>query len=236
MKRHDMGRNDIVILGAGVTGLACGYSTGFTVFEKNSYAGGICSSYYFSDTKSGRATRRRSDQEDYRFEYGGGHWIFGAEKEVISLLDTFDTFKKYDRKASVYLPDLDLIVPFPIQNNLRYLPSELRKVIISEIVNRPPDTSPKTLNDWCDLNFGKTLSDLFFHSFHKIYTADLASTIQPQDGYKSPVNIEHIRAGAVADSSPSGYNVSFLYPEDGLDAIISKLSERCDTRYGYDVV
>ncbi len=60
---------EALILGGGVTGLAAGYASGVPVCEARPEPGGLCASYYASAGGAGHA---------YRFEVGGGHWIFGG--------------------------------------------------------------------------------------------------------------------------------------------------------------
>ncbi len=229
-----MEKSNTYILGAGVTGLACGYSTGFTVFEKQLYSGGICSSYYIAPPQSLRMTDRKNDQEDYRFEYGGGHWIFGQDDAVHRFLSQFDTLQRYYRKSSVYFKQFDCLVPYPIQNNLRYLPLEVSKTIIEEIIHRRP-VPVETMYEWCEDQFGSTLSTLFFHPFHKMYTAGLWKHIAPQDGYKTPLDIQSIVEGATSRVAPAGYNVSFVYPKNGLNALTSQMQHSCDIRFNAGV-
>ena len=52
------------IIGGGMTGLATGMASGFGVLERLDHPGGICASY---------------ERDGYRFELGGGHWIFGGD-------------------------------------------------------------------------------------------------------------------------------------------------------------
>lgn len=227
--------NNTVILGAGVTGLACGYSTGFTVFEMNSFSGGICSSYYLSHREQERKLIRRKDQNDYRFEFGGGHWIFGQNSAMVRFLSQFDMLKSYERKSSVYFKEMDTVVPYPIQNNLRYLSGNLVQTILQE-VSDPSEMVPRTMYDWCESHFGPTLSSLFFHPFHELYTAGLWKTIQPQDGYKTPLDIKRMIKGAHTSNVAEGYNVSFVYPKNGLNAITSKLQEKCNIEFNKKVI
>jgi hypothetical protein len=86
--------------------------------------------------------------------------------------------------------------------------------------------------EWLRHYFGPTLYEKFFGPFHALYTAQLHERIAPQDAYKSPVNLEAVRLGAQADVPPAGYNVSFVYPEQGLDTLARGLSARADIRYG----
>ena len=225
MKKLSNTKKDIFILGAGVTGLACGYNSGLTIIEKNNYSGGICSSYYLSKDKPSRLSIRREDQEDYRFEYGGGHWLFGDNEEVFNFISKFDSFKTYLRQSSVYLSTLEMFVPYPIQNNLRVLPNELVRTIISEIQRDRNRFSGATLYEWCEYYFGKTLSELFFHPFHELYTAGLWKDIEPQDGYKSPINLQQIIEGAKNEVHDAG----------GLSAITSKLESTCNIVFGKEI-
>lgn len=66
------------ILGGGITGLAAGLSSGLPVLEAAPEPGGICSSYYVRPGSDQRLAHAPSDENAYRFELGGGHWIFGG--------------------------------------------------------------------------------------------------------------------------------------------------------------
>jgi protoporphyrinogen oxidase len=86
--------------------------------------------------------------------------------------------------------------------------------------------------DWLEQNFGKTLLDLFFAPFHELYTAGLWTSIAPQDAYKSPVNLSLVIQGAFDKTTPAvGYNVTYIYPEEGLNTLAQRMAERCNVRY-----
>jgi protoporphyrinogen oxidase len=92
------------------------------------------------------------------------------------------------------------------------------------------------MKEWLLGRFGPTLCDLFFHPFHDRYTAGLHERIAPQDGYKS---MRHLGLGiqGASPSTPSGgYNATFVYPREGLDALASRMADRCDLRSGRRVV
>ncbi|NUN68972.1 MAG: FAD-dependent oxidoreductase [Bacteroidetes bacterium] len=225
-----------LILGAGITGLGCGSSTGFRIIERQNFPGGICASYHMEPGHRQRNRHRRSDEEDFRFEYGGGHWIFGRNEPMLELLRSYDEFVTRERKASVYLSSMDLTVPYPIQNNLRYLPADLREAILSEMKEQQPSATVPTMSAWCASVFGPTLAGLFFHPFHELYTAGLAGTIAPQDSYKTPVDLALVRQGAERSTRPAGYNTTFIYPHNGLNAVMDALERRCDIRYDTEAV
>lgn len=224
----------ISILGAGMTGLSAGMASGFPVYEAESAPGGICSSYYVRPGSSERLHTPPADDEAYRFEIGGGHWIFGGDPFVIQFINSLAPTSVYYRKSSVYFHKLGMYVPYPLQNHLFSLGKEISTRALAEMA--APSGPISTMRDWLRASFGDTLSDLFFEPFHDLYTAGLHHEIAPQDSYKSPVNLATALKGAFEKPEAVGYNVSFLYPKEGLNALALRMAERCDVRYGKKIV
>ena len=222
-------KNGEIILGAGITGLSAGVKSGFPIFEAGGMPGGLCSSYYMRPGAQNRLYEKPDDGEAYRFEFGGGHWIFGCSSELSNFLNKFVALKEYTRRSSVYFRQKNIYVPFPIQNNLRNLNRDIADRSLSEMGGEK--RTFLTMKDWLRENFGPTLCDLFFFPFHERYTAGLFDRIAPQDTYKSPVDLSLVLKGASEKVSQVGYNVSFLYPKGGLNLLTSKFSEKCDIRY-----
>ncbi len=214
-----------VILGAGITGLCAGYERKRTIYESLKAPGGICASYYAG--RAGGADHRRS----YRFEKGGGHWIFGNDEHLLATVKKISPVKAYKRKSAVYFPDLDFYVPYPLQNYAYVFPAKIRKQIHDEIIASPSLKAPVILQEWLISNFGRTLCKLFFLPFHDLYTAGLTTKITTQDLFKSPADRFQILKGLKEKTSTMGYNTSFVYPKQGLDHLIRKIESRCDVRY-----
>lgn len=219
-----------LILGGGMTGLSVGRASGLPVFEAAESPGGICSSYYVRPGQRERLHQPPADDEAYRFEIGGGHWIFGGDEAVLSLIEELTPVSRYERVSSIYFPDTKAFVPYPIQYHLRFMDPAVRDAALEEMAAEPSEVV--TMLDWLGNSFGATLGRLFFEPFHDLYTAGLHTRIAPQDSYKSPVDIETARKGAEGDSPSVGYNTSYAYPADGLDALSRALAKGCDIRYG----
>lgn len=217
------------ILGGGVTGLAAGLSSGLPVFEAAVEPGGICSSYYVRPGSQQRLAQAPPDENAYRFEIGGGHWIFGGDATVLHFLRTVTPVKSYARKSSVYFRQLDRYVPYPLQNHLRFLDRPMVGQILKELTKTPG--SFRTMAEWMEQYFGPTLCQQFFYPFHDLYTAGLYKTIAPQDAYKSPVSLAHVIQGAFDEAPPAGYNVQFIYPIEGLNTFAHRMATLCDVRY-----
>ncbi|MEM1944275.1 MAG: protoporphyrinogen oxidase-like protein [Nitrososphaerota archaeon] len=230
------GNERVLILGAGMTGLAAGYASGLPVYEAADWPGGICSSYYVRPGSQERLHVAPADGEAYRFEIGGGHWIFSGDPLVLRFIRSLAPVKSYQRKSAVFFPDRDLFVPYPIQNHLRYLGQKVAAQAIEEITNGRSLSDIVTMADWLQVNFGPTLYNLFFEPFHELYTADLFREIAPQDAYKTPVNPALVIRGAFDDVPQVGYNVTFVYPEEGLNTLAQRMAKRCRVHYGKRVV
>jgi len=231
-----MQNNKTIILGAGMTGLAAGYASGLPVYEGIEYPGGICASYYVRPGSSERLTEAPQDEEAYRFEIGGGHWIFGGDPLVLRFIRSFTPVRTYQRRSAVFFPDRDLFVPYPIQNHIRFLGQKVAAQVIEEITSGKAAGEVVTMADWLRVNFGSTLYALFFEPFHELYTAGLFREIAPQDAYKTPVNPSLVIRGAFDDVPQVGYNVTFVYPEEGLNVLAQRMAERAHVHYGKRVV
>lgn len=219
-----------MILGGGVTGLAAGYCSGLPVLEAADGPGGICSSYYVRPKSSERLPQSPKDGEAYRFEIGGGHWIFGGDPVILQFIRSLAPVKSYSRKSSVYFRAKDQYAPFPLQNHLRFLDADIAGQALAEMAK--PGSGWTTMKEWLEASFGPTLCKLFFFPFHDLYTAGLYKEIAPQDAYKSPVNLPVAIQGAFKQSAAVGYNTTYIYPIEGLNTLAQRMAASCNIHYG----
>jgi len=219
----------VFVLSAGMTGLAAGFASGLPVFEAAAEPGGICSSYYMQPGHSQRLSKIPKDGEAYRFEIGGGHWIFGGNSSISHFLKRFVALKEYHRRSAIYLKGQDLFVPYPIQNHLSYLDKKIATQALVEMNSQ--EGSNQTMKQWLKKSFGEILCGLFFYPFHDFYTAGLFDRIAPQDAYKSPVDLNAAIQGALSGTQPVGYNATFVYPKEGLNVLAQRIGDSADIRY-----
>lgn len=219
-------RRPAVILGAGFTGLAAGISSGARVVEALPHAGGICRSYYVRPGNCLPLASRPQDGEVYRFEVGGGHWIFGGDPAVVSFLRGFGQLRGCSRRSAVHFTQRGVTVPYPLQQHLDPLGCGIARKARNEMAAAPA-TGARTLAEWLERRFGPTLTELFFAPFHERYTAGLYTEVAPQDEGKTPDGRPHSPSGASA-----GYNARFVYPVHGFDVLADRMAARCDVRFG----
>jgi protoporphyrinogen oxidase len=224
---------NVSIVGAGVTGLAAGMTSGAPVFEQSDGPGGICRSYYLRAGENVASDHAPPDDDAYRFEVGGGHWIFGRDESVLQWIDDLAPLACYERRAAVRLGIAGKTVPYPLQAHVDRLGPALTRQIESEratLRSDPHDAS--SLRDWLEQSFGPTLCELFFFPFHDRYAAGLSDVVAHEDDYKSPVE----RAVRSRGGAGLGYNAEFRYPAGGLDALVGAMAARCDVHYGKRLV
>lgn len=214
-------RRDVVILGAGISGLAAAYATRGVAYEAEETVGGLCCSYR---CRPSGVRVRDDDAHGYRFEVGGGHWIFERSERLDAFLERFGRPRTYSRRAAVRLNRLGVTLPYPLQHHVGDLPPDLRRHIDSD---PPPVGEPRSMRDWLEWQYGRTLCDTFFHPFHEAYTAGLYARLAPQDPHKSP---QRRGVGAARDV---GYNVSFRYPEVGLGRVVEGLAREARIALGH---
>ena len=226
-----------LILGGGMCGIGAALASHLPAYEATDRPGGACYSYYVDSGGIPRDPRTHDIAGCFRFEPAGGHWMFGVSPDSLARMERFADFRKYKRQAAVYFPKSGQLVPFPLQDNLRYLDKPLRDRVVAEICFERPDSCPESpsLKDWLLHNFGPTLCELFFFPFHERYTAGLYSDIAPQDGYKSALDRQRVLQGASGDTDDKGYNSLFYYPSDGLDHLIRNISAECTMHFNHAV-
>ncbi len=209
-----------IVLGAGFTGLGIATVADVPVFEAERFPGGICASYH---------------REGFRFEIGGGHWIFGGDPLILRLFDRLVPLKFYRRRSAVFFAGglqqtvhlRGRFVDYPLQNHLHQLgESEAQAALQSLLRAHRNGQEPVTMAEWLEKHFGEYLCELFFFPFHERYTAGLFREIAPQDPYKTPLQLEQVVAGTFGKSNSAvGYNVQFGYPANGLNVLAQKLAE-----------
>ncbi len=142
----------------------------------------------------------------------------------MGFLERLSPLRSYERRAAVFFPDGDLLVPYPLQNHLDFLGTAQADQARHEMRQNRME-GIRTMRQWLEARYGPSLTTLFFGPFHEAYTAGLWTEIAPQDAYKSPT------VGTQGNAAAT-YNSRFRYPEQGLDHLTRRLAERCDLRCG----
>lgn len=196
---------DIVILGAGVAGLAVSYylnQAGIksVIYDKNETPGGLSRSFSIGD---------------YYFDYGG-HATFTKEKEIQEILENGVACREYIVKP--YNFKKGQWIKHPVQNNLLPLSSQEKISVIEGYVNRPVIDKPKNYYEWLESVYGTYYTDNYPTLYTRKYWTvdpDMLETkwVGPRM-YQS--NLEEILLGAFEDNTADvHYSNGLRYPKNG---------------------
>ncbi len=144
-----------LIIGAGPTGLGAGYrlkelgEEDFLILEKNDYPGGLSASF--------------TDDKGFTWDIGG-HILFSHYKYFDDLMDKAlgADWIEHERESWIWIEDR--FVPYPFQNNIRYLPKDsmwqcLKGLI--QAVKAGSQEKPENFAQWINATFGSGIAEKF---------------------------------------------------------------------------
>lgn len=155
----------IAIVGAGPCGLACarelerlGHSD-WRIFEASTTAGGHASSV--------------RDEQGFTWDLGG-HVVFSHYGEFDALLDEVIGDDVYEHERSSYVHLDGRWIPYPFQNNLRYLsPSDVHECLLG-LIDAPGGSPEMDFARWIEASFGPGIARLFMRPYNfKVWATPL---------------------------------------------------------------
>jgi protoporphyrinogen oxidase len=163
-----MNQKKIVIIGAGPTGLGAAYRLSelgydnWVLYEKSDYVGGHASSHV--------------DAQGFVWDEGG-HVIFSHYPYFDALIDRMLGSDENQLVRESWIVSGESWVPYPLQNNLRYLPKPVQVECIlgaAEAVanGRPKDAA--NFREWILASFGGGIAKAFMFPYNaKVWTTPL---------------------------------------------------------------
>jgi protoporphyrinogen oxidase len=143
----------IVILGAGPTGLGAAYRLmelsyrNWDIYEKENQVGGLASSF--------------KDQKGFTWDVGG-HVIFSHYSYFDDLFEKLlqKQYTEHIRESWIHV--LDRLVPYPFQNNIRYLPPDkIWECVLGLLRVQKGNTIPQNFREWILGTFGQGIAECF---------------------------------------------------------------------------
>lgn len=211
---------EIIIIGAGLTGLSAAYhleKQGFfdyKIFEKNSRSGGLLQSV---------------QHEGFTFDHTG-HLLHISDPSFYSFLDSIASvanFNLVERKTAIF--SHNVLSDYPFQINLHGLPLDVAVECIEGYVKRSTHLkNPTNFHNWVLKHFGAGFGKHFFFPYNsKILSYDLKKVHPSWTGRFVPsTSLQAILKGTLEKKPPAGigYNSSFYYPKKGgIEFIIQQL-------------
>lgn len=215
----------VVILGAGLTGLSAAYhleQLGFTdyrLFEKEPTVGGLC---------------RSIEQDGFTFDYTGHLLHINNEyvRQLIAKIAGFDQFTAIERRA--FIESHGTQVAYPYQMNLYGLPvdviAECIEGYLTRTARKTDPTKTQTFHSWVRTNFGDGLAKHFFFPYQeKIFDLSVKKfTASWTNKFVPATSLTSMLTGALQPQANTkiGYNAHFWYPKQGgINELVSKLHQ-----------
>jgi protoporphyrinogen oxidase len=158
----------IVIIGAGPAGLGAGLRLSelgyenWALYERHDYVGGHASSFV--------------DEHGFTWDEGG-HVIFSHFPYFDHLIDTFLGKEFHERVRESWIVTGSAWVPYPFQNNLRYLPKEAQVECLLGAARVWGDSGARrasNFRDWILATFGEGIASHFMFPYNaKVWTTPL---------------------------------------------------------------
>jgi protoporphyrinogen oxidase len=200
----------IAIVGAGPCGLACGRELdrlGFPnwrIFERDAWAGGHASSVV--------------DPEGFTWDLGG-HVVFSHFGEFDALLDEAMGDDVFEHERSSYVRFGDRWVPYPFQNNLRYLEPETMYECLLGLIEAPGGSVETDFGTWMEATFGAGITRCFMRPYNaKVWATPAEAMSATWIGERVSV-VDYRRALRNVllqrDDRAWGPNNTFKFPKSG---------------------
>ena len=201
----------IIIIGAGPTGIGAGFrlqEQGFrnwVIYEKNSYCGGLAASFV--------------DKKGFTWDLGG-HVVFSHYPYIDRLFDLSLGDKKNTRIRESWIWVKDRFVPYPFQNNIRYLDKEDVEACVADMLAVNSKNAPAAnFKEWINSKFGKRIAQLFMipynlkvwaHPLGRMSVSWIDERVSVVDAQRIIKNVEEER-----DDISWGPNRTFSFPLKG---------------------
>jgi protoporphyrinogen oxidase len=147
----------IAIIGAGPCGLGCARELenlghhNWTILESRDKPGGHAGS--------------ELDPQGFTWDEGG-HVVFSHYGEFDRLLEEVMGEDVYDHERSSYIRFDDRWVPYPFQNNLRYLPDEIEYECVLGLIEAPGGDPNMDFATWMESVFGRGITHHFMRPYN----------------------------------------------------------------------
>ena len=201
----------LVIIGAGPTGLGAAYRlqelgySNWGIYERNPYVGGLAASF--------------KDNKGFTWDIGG-HVLFShydyVDKVINKLLG--NEYLLHQRDSWIWL--LNRWVPYPFQNNIRYLPKDkVLECLLGLIKAYEKKDSSKNFQEWILSTFGEGIARYFMLPYNqKVWAFPLELMDKNWIAERvSVIDVERVLKNVIyeQDEREWGPNSQFKFPLQG---------------------
>jgi protoporphyrinogen oxidase len=202
---------DIVIIGAGPTGLGAAYHLNksghadWRLIERNSHVGGLSASFV--------------DNNGFTWDIGG-HVLFSHYDYFDKAVEEALGDACYHHLRESWVRILQTWVPYPFQNNIRYLPGDVLEECLNGLRYRKGDPGEvRNFREWMEAVFGGGIVRLFMEPYNrKVWGVPLETMGKEWLGERvSVVDLARVEQNIAErkDDVNWGPNNRFKFPKSG---------------------
>lgn len=203
-------KKKFVIIGAGPTGLGAGHrlkelgERDFLILEGEDYVGGLSASF--------------TDPQGFTWDVGG-HVLFSHYPYFGELIGRLWGDDLLAHRRDAWIRIAGTWVPYPFQNNIRYLPKELQWQCVAGLLHRQADARVENFQEWAEKIFGTGIAEQFMLPYnYKVWAHPLEMLDFHWIGERiSVVEVESVLRHLVLgeDDVSWGANQTFHFPRYG---------------------
>ncbi len=210
-----------LIIGAGPCGLGTAYRLNelgindYLILEKEKYVGGLATSFV--------------DQSGFTWDIGG-HVLHSHYDYFDKVFDKYISKGCYKHQRSAWVWLYNNFVPYPFQNNLKYLPKNAQWDCVEGLIDLKLNQSPKNFKEWLKSNLGAGICKHFAFPYNfKVWAHPLEKMNKNWVGDRvTKINLKKTLKNILLniDDGQWGPNNIFYFPKkNGTGYIWKKISE-----------
>ncbi len=208
-----MERTRTLIVGAGISGLACADRLGerdYLIVEAEDEVGGYC---------------RTVKRDGFVWDYSGHFFHFRhpeIEEELVGRMD--GRVLRVERDSRIWYADR--FIDFPFQRNIHQLPEAEYQECVRGLKDRPTEHQTASFEEMLYARYGRGIAEKFLVPYNeKLYATNLTALDVDAMGRFFP----HVSAEEILSQTDrpegEGYNATFTYPEGGAIQYVEALAK-----------
>lgn len=205
-----------LILGAGLSGIACAYylEDDYLVLEKDDTPGGYC---------------RTIPNKEYVWDYAGHFYHFRTEKYKKLFTDLVDDDQIIRQKKNTKIYYKGELIDYPFQSNIHQLQKEEFIECLYDLYFRDESVNYNNFLDMLYAKFGKAITEKFLKPYNeKLYAVDLHDLDKDAMGRFFPFADFRQVMESMGNKAKETYNDNFMYLKKGTGYFIDRLFEKID--------